>query len=176
MTEPTPAPPTPPSDGVPEFLISADEELLREAVRALFERRLPVPATLRWQPSPPEGRRPGARRGPYPRRLEIPRGRGVELYLPVERIDWIEAANQYARVHAREESYLVRRSLRRLEELLDPGRFPRVHRSAIVNVERVREIRTESPTRRSAILAGGRRIPISDRHLEDLRAALTGTV
>lgn len=59
--------------------------------------------------------------------------------VPVAEIDWIEAEDYYARLHAAEASHLVRNSLVKLERAL-PARFVRIHRSAIVNLERVREL------------------------------------
>ncbi len=74
-----------------------------------------------------------------PRRLLI-RKTGRVLFLPVDEVDWFEAADYYVRVHVGKESHLVRKSLSTLERELDPRRFCRVHRSAIVRLDRVREI------------------------------------
>lgn len=55
-------------------------------------------------------------------------------------IDWIEAETKYVRFHVGKESHLMRESLTSLEERLDPKRFVRIHRSAIVNVSRIKEL------------------------------------
>jgi two-component system LytT family response regulator len=60
--------------------------------------------------------------------------------LRVEEIDWIEAQDYYAELHAAGREHLVRMSLRTLETRLDPKRFVRIHRSTIVNVQRVKEL------------------------------------
>ena len=107
----------------------------------------------------------------YIQRYPIRRPRGI-LLLKVEDIDWIEAANQYVRLHLGEQSYLDRDSMKCLANRLDPSRFRRIHRSAIVNLVRIRELRIESPNRRQVVLENGRRIPISPEHWEDLREAV----
>lgn len=62
------------------------------------------------------------------------------FFLPVEEIDWISAAGNYVRIHSGENSYLIRNTMANMEKKLDPDRFFRVHRSSIVNVDKVREI------------------------------------
>ena len=65
---------------------------------------------------------------------------GRLVRLKADDIDWIEAANYCALLHAGAKSYLVRQSLATLQGALDPNRFVRIHRSAIVNVDRIREV------------------------------------
>jgi two-component system, LytTR family, response regulator len=62
------------------------------------------------------------------------------MLIPVDEIDWLEAEGKYVRLHVREHAYLIRDTLTRLESALDPARFLRIHRSIIVNVERIREV------------------------------------
>jgi two-component system, LytTR family, response regulator len=62
------------------------------------------------------------------------------ILLPVDEIDWLEAEGKYVRIHVREHAFLIRDTLTRLESVLDPARFLRVHRSIIVNAERIREV------------------------------------
>jgi two-component system LytT family response regulator len=105
------------------------------------------------------------------RRLVVPTGRG-ELVLDVDEIDWIEADDYYAAVHARGARHLVRESLASLEARLDGTRFLRVHRSAIVRLDGVRELRTgEEPV---VVLRDGTRVPVSRRRRERIREALRG--
>jgi two-component system LytT family response regulator len=75
----------------------------------------------------------------YPARIAVASGSNLVL-LPVDEIDWIEAAGNYASIRAAGRVYRVRRTLSSLEATLDPGRFRRVHRGTIVNLSRVREI------------------------------------
>jgi two-component system, LytTR family, response regulator len=62
-------------------------------------------------------------------------------FLRTADIDWIEAEGNYVRLHAGRESYLIREKISTLDEKLDPDRFMRVHRSTIVNLNRVGELR-----------------------------------
>ena len=61
------------------------------------------------------------------------------LVIPAHEIDWCAAEDNYVRIHAGPKRHLIRMTMRRLEELLPRATFARIHRSAIVNVERVRE-------------------------------------
>ena len=65
---------------------------------------------------------------------------GRIFFLPVAEIDWVEAADNYVRIHAGREAHLVRETLQSLENRLDPARFLRIHRSTIVNLDRIREL------------------------------------
>jgi two-component system LytT family response regulator len=76
----------------------------------------------------------------YPKRLAIQDGRQTHC-VDVESIDWVDAAGDYMCVHAEGETYVLRGTMKRLEELLNPDTFVRVHRSAIVNRHHVRSMR-----------------------------------
>jgi len=93
-----------------------------------------------------------------------------ELVIPVADIDWIGADDYYACLHVGAKDYLLRESLSSLEARLDTRRFARVHRSAIVQLDRVRELRTTLHGGQ-AVLRNGARVPVSRRKrgwLEDL--------
>lgn len=81
--------------------------------------------------------------------------------IDVNTIDWIEAADYYAMIHAAGESHLLRETMNQLEDRLDPARFFRVHRSAIVHVERVREIRPLERGDRLLVLTDGTEVRMS---------------
>ena len=85
-----------------------------------------------------------------------------DLVIDSDEIDWIEADDYYAAVHARDGRYLIRESLTSLEQRLDGARFVRAHRSAIVNVERVCEVRREAGEI-LLVLRNGVRISVSRR-------------
>jgi two-component system LytT family response regulator len=61
-------------------------------------------------------------------------------FLSVEEIDWVEAADTYVRLHVGGKSHLIRGTMGGLEARLDPARFLRVHRSTIINVNRIKEL------------------------------------
>lgn len=76
-----------------------------------------------------------------PRRRHLPvRTRGRVYFLDIDDIDWLEAADNYVKIHANRETHVIRQTLQRLEASLSPRGFIRVHRSAIVNIARIREI------------------------------------
>jgi len=81
--------------------------------------------------------------GEYLMRLPVKKAGRYQL-VDVERIDWIESAANYLRLHVGEESFLIRRTMKELERDLDPKRFARIHRSLAVNIDRVAEIRPDA--------------------------------
>jgi two-component system LytT family response regulator len=85
-----------------------------------------------------------------------------DLVIPVSEIDWIGADDYYARLHVGSKSYLLRESLNSLEKKLDPVRFARIHRSAIIQLDRVRAVRTTAQGD-EAIMRDGSFIPVSRR-------------
>lgn len=78
-----------------------------------------------------------------PQRIAIRDGKDI-VRVDVADIQWIDAAGDYLCVHMPEQTHVVRGTMKKLEELLDPQRFVRVHRSTIVNAERVRSMRSHS--------------------------------
>jgi two-component system LytT family response regulator len=98
--------------------------------------------------------------GPLLARILVKQGDRV-FFLPVEEIDWIEAADYYARIHSGGSSHLVRETMAALESQLDGTRFVRVHRSAIVNAQRVKEIRSDWQNRPVVVLHSGARLPVA---------------
>lgn len=98
-----------------------------------------------------------------------------QLYsLNVNEIAWIQGASQYSRVHAKNGEYLLTRTLASLECELDPTRFFRIHRSAIVNAAHVREVRSCGDGRYVVQLAGGEALPMGRARREILQKLLTG--
>lgn len=89
-------------------------------------------------------------------------------FVEVSDIEWIEGADYYVTLHAGGKEYLYRESLKHLEVRLDPGRFVRIHMSAIVNLARVREIRRGLAGEYEAILQSGRVLPVSRRRKKEL--------
>lgn len=65
---------------------------------------------------------------------------GRVVFLKVDEIDWIEAEGDYVRLHVGGNTHLLRDTMKRLEEQLDPSKFARTHRSSIVNLERIKEL------------------------------------
>jgi two-component system LytT family response regulator len=86
------------------------------------------------------------------------------VFLRTDEIDWLEAEENYVRLHAGRESYLVRGTLAGLEERLDPARFIRVHRSHMVNVASIRELHPWSHGDWMIVLHDGRELMLSRRY------------
>lgn len=81
--------------------------------------------------------------------------------IPVERIDYLEAQDDYIGIKSEGKAYLKQQTLAEVETLLDPARFVRIHRSYILNVERLARIELYAKDSRVAILADGSRLPVS---------------
>ena len=65
---------------------------------------------------------------------------GRVIFIRVEEIDWIEAYDNYVRLHVVGKAHLLRQTMNELEAALDPDKFARIHRSTIVNLERIKEL------------------------------------
>ena len=92
--------------------------------------------------------------------------------VPVQRIDYIEAQDDYVHVHARGQKYVKQQTLGELEALLDTTRFIRVHRSYIVNLESLARVEPYAKDSRVALLKDGARIPVSRAGYERLKGLL----
>lgn len=100
------------------------------------------------------------------------KGDGRAFFVRTDDVDWIEAADNYVRLHIGGTNHLVRESLRTLETKLDPRLFLRVHRSAIVNVDAIREMQPWFHGDHVIILRSGARLTCSRRYDERLRQML----
>ena len=89
------------------------------------------------------------------------KSRGRILFLSVEDIRWIEAEENYVRIHTGDEAHLLRETISRLECRLDPRFFLRVHRSFIVNLHYVKEVKNETDGDANVVLMSGEKIPMS---------------
>lgn len=107
----------------------------------------------------------------YIKRLTI-KLTGRTILLPVDEIDWIETHGNYLKVHAGRESHLVRATMQSLETKLNPEKFVRVHRSVIVNVEKIKEIYPRSNGDQDLVLQNGRQLMLSRNYRERFFALL----
>jgi two-component system, LytTR family, response regulator len=89
------------------------------------------------------------------------KSRGRILFLPVTDIRWVSAEENYVRISTANESHLLRETMVRLERKLDPQMFLRVHRSSIVNLTYVKEVRSDSDGESTVVLISGEKIPMS---------------
>jgi two-component system LytT family response regulator len=103
----------------------------------------------------------------YVERLMVKSG-GRVVFLQTREIDWIEAAGNYVRVHTGQEAHLVHQGLAELAATLDPARFTRIHRSTIVNLDRVREMQPWFHGDAILILRDGTKLTVSRTYREGL--------
>jgi len=96
------------------------------------------------------------------------RTRGKVSFLKPSEIDWIEADGKHARLHAGRETHVVRHTLTRLEQRLASHNFVRVHRSAIVNVDRIKELEPWFHGEYVVILRDGTKLTSSAAHSQAL--------
>ena len=96
----------------------------------------------------------------YLSRLSV-RAAGRIIVVDLATVDWIEAADNYVRLHAGSREYLLRETLGRLEERLDPERFVRIHRSAMVQVDRISELHPASHGDMEVVLRNGTVLTLS---------------
>jgi two-component system LytT family response regulator len=100
---------------------------------------------------------------PYPQRLWI-KGRGRIYFVDCRAVHCIVAAGNYVALHTDRDEHLMRGTMHSLEERLDPERFVRVHRSAIVNLDHVTELQPLGRGEYRLLLANGRRLPLGRKY------------
>jgi two-component system LytT family response regulator len=98
--------------------------------------------------------------GVYAQRIVVKDGTRVHI-IPVARLEYVAAQDDYVALHSEGRSYLKQQPIAAVEALLDPACFVRIHRSAIVNLERVARIEPYGKESRIAILTDGTRLPVS---------------
>jgi two-component system LytT family response regulator len=104
-------------------------------------------------------------------RLAVKTG-GRVFFLKANEIDWIEAADYYVYLHAGAKSHLLRETMNRLEKQLDPAQFQRLHRSTIVNLDRIKELQPNAHGDYTVILKDGTQLKLSRSYRPKLEAAL----
>jgi len=116
-----------------------------------------------------------AARGPgrFSERVIVREGAQVHV-IPLERVDYIEAQDDYVAVHAEGKSWLKQQPISELAAGLDPARFVRVHRSYVLNLDRIARIEPYAKDRRVAILGDGSEVPVSRSGYQRLRELMGG--
>jgi two-component system LytT family response regulator len=113
----------------------------------------------------------GSRKPTYLKRLMVKLTNRVVL-LKVEEIDWIEADGNYAKLHIGPKSHLLREKMHDLEKQLDPDKFVRIHRSIIVNLNRIKELQPHFNGDYIVVLDNGRQLRLSRSRREQLESKL----
>jgi two-component system LytT family response regulator len=163
-----------------------DARRVREALRRVRARGAPAPGlaaqlaalAARLGAAPHGAAAPAAAGRPAPggpprwaERLVVGAAR-TQRVVPVRDVEWVEAADNYVRVHAPGGGGLLREPLAALERRLDPARFARVHRSALVNLARVRELRPLPSGDYELTLQSGASVTLSRTYRDDVLARL----
>jgi len=109
-----------------------------------------------------------------PRKIErlAIKSAGQVLFQKISEIDWIEAADYYVCLHVGTKTHLLRRSMSDVDQELEQAAFCRIHRSAIVNLERVRQLEISEDGGTDVVLNSGTRLRLSRRYRKDLQARL----
>ena len=141
------------------------KERLAGALRRVIARsqeKLPAPSELAAASRPP---------GQYAERLVVKDGTRVTL-IPITKLDYAEAQDDYVALASEGRKHLKQQTIASLEAYLDPKRFIRIHRSYVVNLERVTRIEPYGKDSRVAVLSSGARLPVSRAGYARLQALL----
>jgi two-component system, LytTR family, response regulator len=137
------------------------EKALERARQRLGE-RTPVAEELAAAARPPQQ---------HLQRIVVKDGARVHI-IPVDRLDYAEAQDDYVALHSQGKSYLKQQTISSLESTLDPEQFVRIHRSTIVNLERVAKIEPYAKDSRVAVLTDGTQLQVSRAGYDRLKALL----
>lgn len=137
-------------------------ERLTQAVMLLARNDAAVPAAVQPQKA-------------YAQRILIPHGVRT-VVVPVDAVEWVGADNDYIVVHSQGKTHLLRGTLGALEQELDPRCFARAHRSVLVNIEQIAELRRDRDGAAALVLKDGTRLPVGRRRYDEIRDRLAGTV
>ena len=124
----------------------------------------PAPSALAAAARPP---------GQFVERILVKDGANVHV-IPVERLDWIEAQDDYVAIRADGKTHLKPQTLAEIAAGLDPARFVRIHRSYVLNVERIARLELYAKDSRVAFLKDGKDLPVSRAGYARLRELLSG--
>lgn len=106
-------------------------------------------------------------------RVAVRSGARIQL-VRLDQVDWIESAANYVRLHIGAATHLFRGSMIALEQRLDPSRFVRIHRSTIVNIDRITELQPSFARDHIVVLRDGTRLRLSSNYRERLNALVDG--
>jgi len=143
-----------------ELARGRDRELLQR-LTALLAGHVAAPAAPPAPPTP----------SGHLDRLVVKTGEVVEL-VPVEQLDWCEAEGNYVVLHVGRRSPMIRETLSQVEQWLDPRRFVRIHRSALVNLERIRHLEPAIDRGHVVVLTDGTRLRLSPGRKAHIEALL----
>lgn len=112
-----------------------------------------------------------ARQQDYAERIPVPH-KGRFVFLKVQDLDWIEAEGNYLQLHSNGASHLLRGNMNDMEKKLNPAKFMRIHRSTIVNLEKVKEVQPWFKGHHLVVMTNGQQLKLSRYQKEKLRLLL----
>jgi two-component system LytT family response regulator len=143
------------------FEANAVDYLLKPFRLDRFKKALDrVKERIQTRPAPTELTAAARPPGQPIERIVVRDGSKVHI-IPIAKLDYVEAQDDYAALHSEQKSYLKQQTIASLEAQLDPRRFVRVHRSYIVNVERIARIEPYAKDSRVVVLRDGAQLPVS---------------
>jgi two-component system, LytTR family, response regulator len=107
----------------------------------------------------------------YLQRLVVPSGHR-SIFIRTEQVDWIEAERNYIRLHVGGQTYLLRENMSRIEAALDPAMFCRIHRSTIVNIDRIQAVESLLRGEYLVVLHNGTKLTSSRSYRRNLHAVM----
>ena len=143
------------------FSVERFEKALERAKQRLGE-KTPDPVELAAAARPPEQ---------FLQRVVVKDGPAVHV-IPVDKLDYVEAQDDYVALKSDKKTYLKQQTISSLETMLDPARFIRIHRSHIVNLERVAKIEAYTKDSKIAVLRDGTQLPVSRAGYARLKSLL----
>jgi two-component system LytT family response regulator len=155
------------------FDAHAVDYLLKPFGRPRLEKALERARQRLGERMPPAAELAQAARAPetYLDRIVVKDGTRVHI-IPTGRLDYVEAQDDYIGLHSEKKTYLKQQTISSIEEALDPKKFVRVHRSYIVNLERIARIEPYTKDSRVAVLSDGTQLPVSRSGHAKLKEAL----
>jgi hypothetical protein len=151
------------------FPLVEDEfrDVVQQAKRACKQQTVPCVSDVPKIPAS------GSRRQSlsFPDRIVI-KSPGRFVFLSASEIDWLEAKGNYVQVHAGDQCFTQRQTMKAIESRLDPRRFLRIHRSVIVNIEKIRELRPWPTGEYVVIMRNGKELTLSRGYRQELPVLL----
>ncbi len=110
----------------------------------------------------------------YPEHIAIKES-GEITRVAINAIEWVDAAGDYMCIHANNETHILRRTMKELEDELNPNRFQRIHRSAIVNLEQIEKLCSRQNGEYHIILKNGKELKVSRSYKERIKRLILTT-
>jgi two-component system LytT family response regulator len=150
------------------FEAQAVDYLLKPFSRERFEAALAKARAVQGSRPPAAQLAAASRQGKPLERVVVKDGPKVTV-IPLDRLDWVQAQDDYVLLRTEGRNLLKQQTLASLESQLDPSRFIRIHRSFLLNLDRLVRIEQDAKEHREAVLRDGTRLPVSRAGYQRLR-------